>query len=97
MVCDDDRVVLFDCLIGDGAGQVDGEEDRVLVAWMRWDKGSFDQETGVVKGLVGQRLGIELAHRGDHGAGKRRDIVLGGGGHFAGEVQVERIRCGRWG
>lgn len=57
MVCDNDGVVVFDCLVGDSAGQVDGKEHRVHLPAQRVE-GSFEEEASVVKRLVRKDFGV---------------------------------------
>ena len=88
VVCDDGGVVVLDCFLCDGLGEVDGQKDGVPIA-PRWEEGRFEQETGVVEGLVGQDLGIETAHRGDYCASEGRCHPEARAGR---EVSLER-RC----
>lgn len=55
---DDDGVFPLDGLVGDGLGQVDGEEDRVHLATDRI-KGSLEEDCGVRGKLHGAGYGLE--------------------------------------
>jgi hypothetical protein len=70
VVCDDYRVLVFDCLVGDCFGEIDGEEDGVFVAAARVEW-RFQEQTGVVEGLVGESLWIESPHGRDDSLGER--------------------------
>ena len=59
MVCDDDGVVVFDCLVSDSARQVDGEEHRVHLPAQRVE-GGFQEEAGVVERLVSEDFGVTM-------------------------------------
>ena len=52
MVCYDDGDVMVDCFVGDGACQVDGEEDGIRFRAGR-NVRCFKEETSIVPGVVG--------------------------------------------
>ena len=88
VVCDDDAVLALYSFLGDSFCEVDGEQDRVLVAVGR-EEGSFEQEACVVEGLVGQTFGVEGAHRLYHRASEWR----GGHGERNGSAERPRWSC----
>jgi hypothetical protein len=54
-------VIVFNCFVGNCAGQVDGQEDRVHLPAERVERG-FQEEASVVEGVVGEDLGIAERH-----------------------------------
>ena len=69
MICDDDGMVVFDGFVGDGGGQVDGEQDGIGFADLGIVR-RFEEEAGVVEGRVGEAFRVELAHGFDDGVGE---------------------------
>lgn len=84
-VCYNERVVPRYRLVGDGSSQVNRKQDRGAIG--RPAGRGFEEEAGVVEGLVGEGLGVEAAQRRDGGeregrCGRWRRL----GGHTADET-----------
>jgi len=61
MVCDDDGGIERDGFFGYGFCEIDGEEDSVCLT-ASGDEGCFEEETGIVPGVVckGLRVAVGL-------------------------------------